>query len=172
MWLVYILQTKKQSLIMPPEVYSEPYQTSKMEHFVKIVNDWKTLTIFAKCPSSIFDRVLNTPLVASSKIAFLSVKCTQVTWSGKRSLQLLSLNFVHFWQKFQGHTICKSCFLVAHTQIFFKNDFWPTLTEVLSHHHSLILKPEWKIFIHIKFYYMPVYYFSFSWRKYKLLKYG
>ena len=30
------------------EVPSEPCQTSKMEHFVKTINDWKPLTIFAK----------------------------------------------------------------------------------------------------------------------------
>ena len=28
--------------------YSEPYQTSKMEHFAKIVNGWKPFTTFAK----------------------------------------------------------------------------------------------------------------------------
>ena len=33
---------------MMPEVYSETYQRSKMESFVKIVNDKKLLTIFAK----------------------------------------------------------------------------------------------------------------------------
>ena len=31
-----------------PERYSEPCQTSKMEHFPKIVNDQELLTIFAK----------------------------------------------------------------------------------------------------------------------------
>ena len=30
------------------EVYSEPCQTSKIEHFVKIVNDFQPLSIFAK----------------------------------------------------------------------------------------------------------------------------
>ena len=30
------------------KTYSELCQTSKMEHFVKMFNDWKTLTIFAK----------------------------------------------------------------------------------------------------------------------------
>ena len=36
-----------------PEAYSEPCQTSKMELFVKMINGWKPLTIFAK--SSISD---------------------------------------------------------------------------------------------------------------------
>ena len=31
-----------------PEVYSEPWQTSKMKRFSKIVNSYKLLTIFAK----------------------------------------------------------------------------------------------------------------------------
>ena len=30
------------------EVYSEPSQISKTEYFLKIINDWKPLTIFAK----------------------------------------------------------------------------------------------------------------------------
>ena len=30
-------------------MYSEPYQTSKMEHFAKTVNGWKPLTIFPHC---------------------------------------------------------------------------------------------------------------------------
>ena len=30
------------------EVYSEPCQTSKIEHFVKIVNDFQPLSIFVK----------------------------------------------------------------------------------------------------------------------------
>ena len=36
-----------------PEAYSEPCQTSKIELFAKIVNEWKLLTIFKK--SSILD---------------------------------------------------------------------------------------------------------------------
>ena len=31
------------------EAYSEPCQTSKKEHFAKIVNGYKPSTIFAKC---------------------------------------------------------------------------------------------------------------------------
>ena len=34
--------------------YSEPYRISKMEIFVKIINDWKSLTIFAKTPSNLW----------------------------------------------------------------------------------------------------------------------
>ena len=46
-------QTKYQklgvvSLIPREEGYSEPRQTYKIEHFTKIDNDWKPLTIFAK----------------------------------------------------------------------------------------------------------------------------
>ena len=33
---------------MCPWVYSEPHQTSKMEHFAKTVNDWKALATFPK----------------------------------------------------------------------------------------------------------------------------
>ena len=40
-------------LIRDPKPYSEPYQTSKMESFAKIVNGFQPLTIFAK--SSIID---------------------------------------------------------------------------------------------------------------------
>ena len=31
-----------------PEAYSDPYQTSKMEHFAEIVNGFQPLTIFAQ----------------------------------------------------------------------------------------------------------------------------
>ena len=31
------------------EAYSDHCQTFKVERFAKIVNDWKALTIFAKC---------------------------------------------------------------------------------------------------------------------------
>ena len=31
-----------------PEMYSEPYQISKMKHFVKKVNSWNHLTMFLK----------------------------------------------------------------------------------------------------------------------------
>ena len=34
--------------------YSEPYRISKTEIFVKIINDWKSLTIFAKAPSNLW----------------------------------------------------------------------------------------------------------------------
>ena len=36
------------TLTLTPEAYSDPCQTSKIERFAKIVNDWKPLTIFAK----------------------------------------------------------------------------------------------------------------------------
>ena len=36
-----------------PDAYSQPCQTSKMELFAEIVQDWKSLTIFAR--SSIFE---------------------------------------------------------------------------------------------------------------------
>ena len=47
----------------PPEAYSEPYQTSnyqtsKTEHFAKIVSGFKPLIIFAKC--FMLDEVLAT----------------------------------------------------------------------------------------------------------------
>ena len=45
------------------EVYSEPFQKFKMELFAKIVNDWKSLTIFTKASSEMLDRALNTPLL-------------------------------------------------------------------------------------------------------------
>ena len=43
------------------EVYSEPCQKFKMGFFAKIVNDWKSLTIFTKASSEMLDRALNTP---------------------------------------------------------------------------------------------------------------
>ena len=39
-----------QVLVYCTEAYSESCQTSKMERFAKIVNSFKPLTIFAKCP--------------------------------------------------------------------------------------------------------------------------
>lgn len=42
----------------PPETYSQPYQTSKTEHFAKIVSGFKPLIIFAKC--FMLDEVLAT----------------------------------------------------------------------------------------------------------------
>ena len=33
-----------------PEQYSEPYQTSKTEHFAKIVNDYKLLFVITNAP--------------------------------------------------------------------------------------------------------------------------
>ena len=47
------------------EVYSEPCQTSTIELFTKIINNC-FLGIFAK----IFDRALNTPLIAIFEHAF------------------------------------------------------------------------------------------------------
>ena len=32
------------------EIYSEPCQTSKTKHFVKIVNGFQPLNVFVKCP--------------------------------------------------------------------------------------------------------------------------
>ena len=38
----------RQVLMCHPDAYSEPFQTSKMERFGKIVNNLQPLTIFAK----------------------------------------------------------------------------------------------------------------------------
>ena len=43
----------KQFTLYSAEAYSEPFKASKMKLFVKIVNDFQSLTIFAK--SSILD---------------------------------------------------------------------------------------------------------------------
>ena len=43
------------------EAYSEPYQTSKMELFPKIVKDFESFKICTKRSISSFDMVLNTP---------------------------------------------------------------------------------------------------------------
>ena len=45
------------------EVYSEPCQNFKMELFPKIVNDWKSLTLFTKASSEMLDRALNMSLL-------------------------------------------------------------------------------------------------------------
>ena len=45
------------------EVYSELCQNFKMELFPKIVNDWKSLTLFTKASSEMLDRALNTSLL-------------------------------------------------------------------------------------------------------------
>ena len=45
------------------EVYSEPCQKFKMELWAKIVNDWKSLTIFTKASSEMLGKALNTPLL-------------------------------------------------------------------------------------------------------------
>ena len=50
-------------VVASAEVYSEPCQKLKMELFAKIVNDWKSLTIFTKALSEMLDRALNTPLL-------------------------------------------------------------------------------------------------------------
>ena len=46
------------------EVYSDPCQKFKikMEVLAKIVNDWKSLTIFTKASSKMLDKALNAPL--------------------------------------------------------------------------------------------------------------
>ena len=51
------------------QAYSEPYQTSKMKRFVKIVNVYKSLTNFAKRSILDFDQALNTPLNEASLAA-------------------------------------------------------------------------------------------------------
>ena len=48
------------------EAYSEPCQTLKMVFFAKIVNDWKSLTIFTNALSEMLDRALNTHLLNTS----------------------------------------------------------------------------------------------------------
>ena len=48
------------------EACSEPCQASKMKPFVKIVNNFQSLTIFAKAPYWKFGKVLNTPLFSKS----------------------------------------------------------------------------------------------------------
>ena len=45
------------------EVYSEPCQNFKVKLFAKIVNDWKSLTIFTKASSEMLGKALNTPLL-------------------------------------------------------------------------------------------------------------
>ena len=55
------IATKIGFILGSSEVCSELFQTSKMEHFVKIVN-WKLLTILKNSPPKNFDRVLNTHL--------------------------------------------------------------------------------------------------------------
>ena len=52
-----------------PEVYSEPCQKLKMELFAKIVNDWKSWTIFTKALSKMLHRALNTPLLNTRQTA-------------------------------------------------------------------------------------------------------
>ena len=44
---VFIIN-KKNVTISVPEVFSEPFQTSKIDGFAKIVNGFQPLTIFAK----------------------------------------------------------------------------------------------------------------------------
>ena len=41
------------------EVYSKHCQTYEIEHFVKILNGFKSITVFAKCPAL---DILNTPM--------------------------------------------------------------------------------------------------------------
>ena len=47
-----------------PEAYSEPCQLSKMERFMKVVNDFQTLTNFTKGFILMFGSVLDMPLAA------------------------------------------------------------------------------------------------------------
>ena len=46
-WATQNLPQKKQK-ICRVEAYSKPFQTSKTQHFLKIVNGFQLLTIFAK----------------------------------------------------------------------------------------------------------------------------
>ena len=64
--LTYIANLGKQFTLYSAEAYTEPCQPSKMKIFVKIVNAFQSLTIFAKAPSWKFDKVLNTPLFSKS----------------------------------------------------------------------------------------------------------
>ena len=45
------------------EVYSEPCQNIKMALFAKIVNDWRSLSIFTKTSFEMLGRTLNTALL-------------------------------------------------------------------------------------------------------------
>ena len=51
------------------EAYSEPYQTSKMKRFAKIVNVYKSLNDFTKRSILDSDQALNTPLNGASLAA-------------------------------------------------------------------------------------------------------
>ena len=55
----------KQLALYSGEAYSEPCQASKMKLFVKIVNNFQQFS--QKAPSWIFDKVLNMPLLSTSK---------------------------------------------------------------------------------------------------------
>ena len=65
------------------QAFSEPWQTFKMEHFAKIINGWKPLTLDAK----MFDKAVYVPLTFCLKdffeicIYFTSKRCIiQVTY--------------------------------------------------------------------------------------------
>ena len=52
-----VVETRNESTYESIQIlnaYSEPYRISKMEIFVKIVNDWMSLTIFAKAHSNLW----------------------------------------------------------------------------------------------------------------------
>ena len=59
-------------------MYSEPYQTSRMELTTKIINDGSCKLFLKKVPSQVLDRFLNTPLNFALKIfcrrCFSSIK--------------------------------------------------------------------------------------------------
>ena len=71
------IQEKLVHIIMTREMYSEPCQTSKMELFAKIVNDFITFNYFCKnlFLSKMFVWSLNTPLMTAS-LALSSKKHT------------------------------------------------------------------------------------------------
>ena len=48
MWLVFALYGLIVFMVYWTEAYSEAFQTSKMELFAKIVNEWKLLVVFKK----------------------------------------------------------------------------------------------------------------------------
>ena len=87
--------------IQMANVYSEIFQTSKMEHFVKVINCLNSSTIFAKCSILDVDRVLNKPL-NGIKISLLTMNyyyclyysyCYLATKFSRSNYQRLSLQF-------------------------------------------------------------------------------
>ena len=70
------------------EVYSEPYQTSKMECFAKIINGLYHWFFSQNAPFYMFDSVLNTPMVL---LPYFPVFCN--------NLSFIESTDLHFDQK-------------------------------------------------------------------------